>query len=113
MLEINLKPELTRQLAEWAERKGQTVDALVNGAIAQLLEDLADIDAADAAMRDYDPSTNVSLEEVRRRLGLMIEFSAAADRQLAKLNPHDAKRNLKFLDENALLEDSKARGMHW
>jgi len=70
MLEIDLKPDLAKQLAEWATRKGQTVDALVADAISQLLDDLDDIAAADEAMRDYDPAKNVSMEEVKRRLGL-------------------------------------------
>jgi len=43
MLEIDLKPDLAKQLAEWATRKGQTVDALVADAISQLLDDLDDI----------------------------------------------------------------------
>jgi predicted DNA-binding protein len=70
MYQIDLAPELEKQLAEWAERNGQTIDSLVGEAIERLLEDLQDIAAADAAMRDYDPSKNVSLAELKRSLGL-------------------------------------------
>jgi predicted DNA-binding protein len=70
MYQIDLAPELEKQLAEWAERNGQSVDSLVGEAIERLLEDLQDIAAADAAMREYDPSKNVSLAELKRSLGL-------------------------------------------
>lgn len=70
MLAINLEPELERHLASLAERNGQTLDNLLHRAVERLIEDLEDLAAVEAAMKDYDPANNVSLEEVRRELGL-------------------------------------------
>jgi predicted DNA-binding protein len=70
MLAINLEPELERYLNEQAARSGQPVEQLVRDAIIAMLEDLEDIAAAEEALRNYDPSTNVSLAEVKHRLGL-------------------------------------------
>ena len=70
MLMIELDPETERQVAEVAQRNGISVDALVREAIEQVLEDIEDLDAAERAMRDYEPRTNVGLDEVKRRLGL-------------------------------------------
>lgn len=39
-----------------------------------------------------------------------IEFERKADKQLDKLNRHDAERIVKLLDEVALLEDPRKRG---
>ena len=39
-----------------------------------------------------------------------IEFERKADKQLDKLNPHDAARIVKLLDEIAELEDPRSRG---
>ena len=70
MLAINLEPELEKLAREAAERNGHSLDAFVSEAIQRMIEDVEDIAAAEEILRDYDPSTNVSLEEVRRRLGL-------------------------------------------
>ena len=37
---------------------------------ARLVEDFEDIAAVEEALGNYDPSTNVSLDEVIRRLGM-------------------------------------------
>lgn len=70
MLAIKLEPELEKHVIELAERSGYTLDSFVREAIERLIEDLEDIAAAEEVLRDYDPSKNVSLEEVKRRLGL-------------------------------------------
>lgn len=70
MLAINLEPELERQIAELAERSGRSVDALVREAVTRLIEDFEDLAAAEAALRDYDPAANLTLDEMKRRLGL-------------------------------------------
>lgn len=67
---ITIKPELERDAAKWARLSGQTLDAFVERAVARLIDDFEDIAAAEGVLRDYDPSTNVSLDEVMRRLGL-------------------------------------------
>ena len=70
MLSINLEPELERHLADLARRNGRPVDFLLQKAVERLIEDLEDIAAAEEALKDYDPSQNISLEELRRELGL-------------------------------------------
>ena len=39
-----------------------------------------------------------------------IEFERKADKQLGKLNPHDAARIVKLVEEVALLDDPRSRG---
>jgi predicted DNA-binding protein len=70
MLAINLEPELEKQVAELAKRNGYSLDAFVREAIARLVEDMEDIARAEEILRDYDPTKNVSLDDVKRRLGL-------------------------------------------
>lgn len=70
MLAINLEPELEKHFAKLAKRSGHTVDDLAYKAIVRMVEDLEDIAAVELAMRDYDPAKNISLEEMRRELGL-------------------------------------------
>lgn len=70
MLAINLEPELEKHFAELAKRNGQTVDFFARRAIERMIEDLEDIASAEEALRDYDPSQNVTLAELRRELGL-------------------------------------------
>ena len=70
MRAVNITPIIERKALELAERNGVTLDALLEEALVRLLEDEEDIAAAEVALRDYDPTTNVSLAEVKRRLGL-------------------------------------------
>jgi predicted DNA-binding protein len=70
MLAIDLEPELEKHFAELAKRSGRSVDYFARRAIERMIEDLEDIAAAEEALRDYDPSKNISLEELRRELGL-------------------------------------------
>ena len=70
MLAINLKPELEKLVIDYAERQGCTLDSFVSEALERLIEDFQDLAAVEAVLRDYDPSRNVSLEDVKRRLGL-------------------------------------------
>ncbi len=70
MLAINLEPELEKLLIDTAERSGQSLDSFVREAIERMIEDIEDFAVAEDALRDYDPSTNVSLAEVKQRLGL-------------------------------------------
>ena len=70
MIAISLKPELEKLVIDFAERKGYSLDSFVSEALERLIEDFEDIAAAEEVLRDYDPSKNVSLDEVKRRLGL-------------------------------------------
>lgn len=70
MLAINLEPEVEKHLADLARQNGHSVDYFVRRAIERMIEDLEDISAAEEVLRDYDPARNVTLDELRRELGL-------------------------------------------
>ncbi len=70
MLAINLEPELAKHLAQLAARNGRSVDELAQKAIERLVEDLEDIAAAEEVMRYHDPAKNITLDELRRDIGL-------------------------------------------
>jgi predicted DNA-binding protein len=70
MLEIPLDPKLERHLAEIAERVGEAPGELARKALLAYLEDLEDYAIAVEAWKDFDASQTVSLEEVKRELGL-------------------------------------------
>ena len=70
MTVMNITPIIERKALALAAKQGMSLDALIEEALVRLLEDEQDIAAAEEALKDYDPSKNVSLEEVRRRLGL-------------------------------------------
>ena len=67
---ITIAPDLEKLATKWAQSNGQTLDAFVEEALARRIEDFEDIAAAEEALKDYDASTNVSLAELRRELGL-------------------------------------------
>ena len=70
MTVMNITPIIERKALELAAKQGVTFDALIEEALVRMLEDEHDIAAAAETLRDYDPSTNVPLEDVKRRLGL-------------------------------------------
>ena len=70
MLEANIHPVIERKALALATRNGVTLDALIEEALVRLLEDEADEAALTEALRDYDASKNVSMEQMRRELGL-------------------------------------------
>lgn len=70
MTDMNITPIIERKALELAAKQGVTLDALIEEALVRLLEDEQDIAAAEEALRDYDPSKNISMEQMRRELGL-------------------------------------------
>ena len=70
MLAINLEPELERYLSHWAKVQGRSMDEIAIEAIREKIEELEDIALLDGALKDYDPSQNITMEEMRRKLGL-------------------------------------------
>ena len=70
MLHVQLDPETEKDLAFWAKRKGQTMDDIALEAIREKIEELEDIALLDRALESYDPSENISMEQMRRELGL-------------------------------------------
>jgi predicted transcriptional regulator len=72
MTSLNIPEDMDRLFADLAEEKNQPKDDLMLAALAEYLEDQADIKAADEVMADIRAGRDVpsSLEEVVRRLGL-------------------------------------------
>lgn len=70
MLAIRLDKELEDRLASAAKRSRRTKTALARKAIEEYIDELEDIALLEEALADYDPSKNVSIELVRRELGL-------------------------------------------
>ncbi|WP_332819190.1 type II toxin-antitoxin system RelB family antitoxin [Sphingopyxis sp.] len=70
MLAIRLDKDLEDRLAAAAKRSGRTKTALARRAIEEYIEDLEDIALLEEALNDPDAGKTVSLEQVRRELGL-------------------------------------------
>jgi RHH-type rel operon transcriptional repressor/antitoxin RelB len=70
MLEVPLDPELERTLSAIAARTGDAPGDLARAALLKYLEDLEDYAVAVEAWREFDPAQAVSLEQVKRDLGL-------------------------------------------
>jgi len=70
MTVMNITPVIERKALALAEKQGMSLDALIEQALVRILEDELDAAAVEEALRDYDPSKNVPLDEVMKRLGL-------------------------------------------
>ncbi len=70
MLAIRLDKELEERLTAAAKRSGRTKTALARKAIEEYIEDLEDIALLEEALKNPDAGKTVSLEQMRRELGL-------------------------------------------
>jgi len=70
MLAIRLDKELEERLAAAARRSGRTKTALARKAIEEYIEDLEDIALLEEALNQPDAGKSVSIEQMRRELGL-------------------------------------------
>lgn len=70
MTVMNITPIIERKALALAAKQGVSLDALIEEGLVRLLEDELDSAAVEEALRDYDPSKNVPLNEVMKRLGL-------------------------------------------
>ena len=70
MLAIRLDKELEERLAVAARRSGRTKTALARKAIEEYIEDLEDIALLEEALNQPDAGKTVSIEQMRRELGL-------------------------------------------
>ena len=70
MLAIRLDKELEERLTAAAKKSGRTKTALARKAIEEYIDELEDVALLEAALADYDPSKNISMEQMRRELGL-------------------------------------------
>lgn len=70
MTDMNIHPVIERKALALAAKQGVPLEKLIEEALVRLLEDEADTAAVEEVLRDYDPNTNVPLDEVMKRLGL-------------------------------------------
>ena len=70
MLAVRLSPELEARLAALAKRTGRSKSYYARQALIDKIEELEDTALLEEALKTYDPSKNVPLGEVMRRLGL-------------------------------------------
>ena len=70
MLAVRLDADLEQRLTAVAKRTGRSKSYYAREAIRDKIEELEDLAAAEAALRDYDPGQNISVEQMRRELGL-------------------------------------------
>ena len=68
MATIQIPDELAAQIEQGAQRWGETSDDFLREAVLSRLEDLEDI--AIATERLNDPQETISLEELKKNLGL-------------------------------------------
>ena len=70
MLMIKLDPEIEKQISELVERSGISLDAFVRQALIEKIEEAEDNAFLKEARRDPDFGQRVSLEQMKRELGL-------------------------------------------
>jgi predicted DNA-binding protein len=70
MLEVQLDPQLERQLADIAARVGEAPSELARKALLAYLEDLEDYAVAVEAWKHHDPAMALSTGEMLRELGV-------------------------------------------
>ena len=70
MLAVRLDADLEQRLNAVAKRTGRSKSYYAREAIRDKIEELEDLALLEEALKTYDPSTNVPLTEVMRRLGL-------------------------------------------
>jgi predicted DNA-binding protein len=70
MLEVQLDPQLERQLADIAARVGEAPSELARKALLAYLEDLEDYALAVEAWKHHDPAKTLSTGEMLRELGV-------------------------------------------
>lgn len=70
MIELKIDPQMERRLANVARERGESLDQVALQALEAYLEDAEDYARAVAALDEMDPSQVISLEEMKRELGL-------------------------------------------
>ena len=70
MLAVRLDAELEQRLSWAAKQAGRSKSAFARDAIQTYIEDIEDLAAAEEALRQHDPDKTISLEQLRRELGL-------------------------------------------
>lgn len=70
MLAVRLDPDLEQRLTFMAKRSGRSKSDFVRRAIEDRIEEMECIALLEEAMRDPDAGKTISLDQMRRELGL-------------------------------------------
>lgn len=70
MLAVRLDPDLEARLDAVAKRTGRSKSYLAREALRERIEELEDIALVEEALRHPDAGNTISLEELKRELGL-------------------------------------------
>lgn len=70
MLAVRLDPDLEARLTMMAKRSGRSKSDFVRRAIEDRIEEMECIALLEEAMRDPDAGKTISLDQMRRELGL-------------------------------------------
>jgi RHH-type rel operon transcriptional repressor/antitoxin RelB len=70
MLAVRLDPDLEARLDAVARRMGRSKSSIMRSALLDKIEEFEDIAAIEEALHNPDDSRPVSLEDLKRQLGL-------------------------------------------
>jgi RHH-type transcriptional regulator, rel operon repressor / antitoxin RelB len=70
MLAVRLDPDLEARLSSMAKRSGRSKSDFVRRAIEDRIEEMECVALLEEAMRDPDAGKTISLDQMRRELGL-------------------------------------------
>lgn len=70
MLAVRLDADLEARLNAVVKSTGRSKSYYLREALREKIEELEDIALLEEALKTYDPSKNISLEQMKRELGL-------------------------------------------
>ncbi|RIV83463.1 ribbon-helix-helix protein, CopG family [Aurantiacibacter xanthus] len=70
MLAVRLDPELEARLTAVAKRMGRSKSHLAREALIERIEELEDLALLEEALRNPEPGENITLDQLKRELGL-------------------------------------------
>ncbi len=70
MLAVRLDADLEARLAAVVKSSGRSRSNIVREGLRGRVEELEDIALLEEALKTYDPAKNISMEQMRRELGL-------------------------------------------
>ncbi len=70
MLAVRLDADLEKRLNAVAKRTGRSKSYYAREALREKIEELEDIALLEEALKTYDPAKNITMEQMRRELGL-------------------------------------------
>jgi RHH-type transcriptional regulator, rel operon repressor / antitoxin RelB len=70
MLAVRLDADLEARLNQVVKRTGRSKSYYLREALREKIEELEDIALLEEALKTYDPSKTISMEQMKRELGL-------------------------------------------